>query len=48
MMTHPVSEHGEYWSPAVEAEECYDALDTLTYLYRYFLLDEVWDPHEYD
>jgi len=48
MMAHPVSEHGEHWSPPVEAEECYDALHTLTYLYRYLLLDEVWEPAEYD
>jgi hypothetical protein len=48
MMTHPVSEHGEHWTPPVEAEECMDALHTLTYLYRYLLLDEVWEPAEDD
>ncbi len=48
MMAHPVSEHGEHWSPPVEADECFDALHTLTYLYRYLLFDEIWEPAEYD
>jgi hypothetical protein len=48
VIAHPVSEHGEHWSPPVEAEECWDALRTLTYLYRYLLLDEIWEPAEYD
>jgi hypothetical protein len=48
MITHPVSEYGEHWSPPVEAEECFDALTSLTYLYRYLLLDEVWTPGEFD
>jgi len=48
MITHPVSDYGEHWSPPVEAEECFDALTSLTYLYRYLLLDEVWTPAEYD
>jgi len=48
MMAHPVSKHGEHWSPPVEADECFEALHTLTYLYRYLLLDEVWVPAEYD
>jgi len=48
MMAHPVSEHGEYWSPPVEVEDCFDALHTLTYLYRYLLLDEVWEPTDAD
>lgn len=48
MMTHPVSVYGEHWSPPVEREECFDAFNSLTYLYRYLLLDEVWTPAEYD
>jgi hypothetical protein len=48
MIAHPVSEHGEHWSPPVEAEECFEALHTLTYLYRYLLLDEVWAPAAFD
>ena len=41
MVTHPVSAYGEHWSPPVEREECFDAFNSLTYLYRYLLLDEV-------
>lgn len=48
MIAHPVSEFGEHWSPPVDAEECYDALNTLTYLYRYYLLGEPWTPGECD
>ncbi len=48
MMTHPMSDYGEHWSPPVHADKCFDALDSLTYLYRYLLLDEVWTPGEYD
>ena len=48
MMTHPVSDYGEHWSPPVEAEECWDALNNLIYLYRFLLLDEVWTPGKYD
>ena len=44
MMVHPVSEYGEHWSPPVEVEECFDAIHTCVSLYRYLLLDEVWDP----
>lgn len=47
-IAHPVSKYGEHWSPPVEAEECWDALYTLTYLYRYLLLDEIWAPGEGD
>lgn len=48
LMAHPINEFGEFWSPPVHREECYDALNTLVYLYRYLLLDEVWQPDEYD
>lgn len=48
VMVHPVSKYGEYWSPPVHRGECWDALHKLTYLYRYFLLDEVWEPDEGD
>ena len=47
-IAHPVSIHGEHWSPPVEAGECMEALHSLTYLYRYLLLDEVWKPGKYD
>lgn len=32
VIAHPVSVHGQHWSPPVEADECFDALPTLTYL----------------
>ncbi|HEX5724388.1 MAG TPA: hypothetical protein VFX98_02925, partial [Longimicrobiaceae bacterium] len=48
IMVHPVSDFGEHWSPPVEAEECFDAVMTLTYLYRYLLLDEAWCPEKWD
>lgn len=48
LMAHPINEFGEFWSPPVHAEECLDALNTLVCLYRYLLLDEVWEPSEYD
>jgi len=47
-IAHPVSIHGEHWSPPVEAGECMEALHTLTYLYRYVLLGEIWKPGEHD
>lgn len=47
-MVHPSSRVGETWSPPVFAEECYDALHSLTYLYRFLLLDEVWEPIDGD
>src|SRR5213596_2802880 len=40
--------NGEHWSPPVEAGECMEALHSLTYLYRYLLLDQVWKPGKYD
>jgi hypothetical protein len=48
MMTHPISDYGAHWSPPVDADEAFDTLNTLTYLYRYLLLDEIWVPGEYD
>lgn len=43
-MVHPSSRVGETWSPPVFVEECYDALHSLTYLYRFLLLGEAWEP----
>lgn len=44
LMTHPSSEYGEFWSPPVDADECYESLYSCVHLYRYLLLDEVWVP----
>ena len=48
MMVHPVSDYGERWSPEVHADECYESLYTVSVLYRYLLLDEVWDPDHHE
>lgn len=44
LMVHPVSKFGEYWSPPVTTEECFDALYSVIHLFRYLLIDEVWRP----
>lgn len=43
LMVHPISEYGEYWSPPIMAGECFQAIHSLTYLYRFLLLDDVPD-----
>lgn len=44
LMVHPVNKFGEFWTPPVFAEECFDAIHSLTYLYRFLLLDDPWVP----
>lgn len=47
-IVHPSNRFGEFWTPPVYREECIEMLHYLVYLYRYILLDEVWEPAEYD
>lgn len=47
-MVHPVSDYGENWTPAVDVDDCYEAVDTAIHLFRYLVLGKVWKPGEYD
>lgn len=48
VIVHPSSRFGEFWTPPVHREECLEMLHYLVYLYRYILLEEVWEPADYD
>ena len=44
LMTHPANKFGEFWDPMLRRGESMDTLRHAIHLYRYLLLDEIWQP----